>query len=140
MLYRIGSFGGNFVRSLAMLYCWLLFLAALGLFAASFLSFPVACMLCMLVYFTALGAGFFQEAVSETDSLGRFIKYVGMTFLAVIPDFGYYDPVPTLVDGRLVTLTWVLFAIASVAVVRTVIIGAIACVIFHRRELAEVVV
>ena len=140
MLYRIGSFGGNFVRSLAMLYCWLLFLAALGLFAASFLSFPVACMLCMLVYFTALGASFFQEAVTENDSMWPPIKWTAILFLWVLPDFGYYDPVPTLVDGRVVTLTWVLFAIAFVAVLRTVIIGAIACVIFHRRELAEVVV
>ena len=137
-------------RALAMLYCWLVFLAALGLFASSFLSFPVACMLCILIYTVGMGAGFFTEAVDNSDTLdpardpfgmaGPVFRLVGFAFLWVVPDFAFYDPAPRLVDGRLVSLVWLLRAVGLVAIARTVVIGALACVLFHRRELAEVVV
>ena len=42
LLYRVGSFGGNFVRATLELYAQLIFLAALGVFLGSLLSFPVA--------------------------------------------------------------------------------------------------
>ena len=40
ILYREGGFGLNYVRGLGIILCWLGFFAALGLAAASFLSFP----------------------------------------------------------------------------------------------------
>ena len=42
VLYREGGFGLNFARGLGIIFCWMALLAALGLMAASFLSFPVA--------------------------------------------------------------------------------------------------
>ena len=42
VLYREGGFGLNFARGLGIIFCWMALLAALGLAAASFLSFPVA--------------------------------------------------------------------------------------------------
>ncbi len=41
VLYREGGFGLNFMRGLGIILCWMALLAALGLAAASFLSFPV---------------------------------------------------------------------------------------------------
>ncbi len=150
VLYRVGTFGGNLTRTLAILYCRLAFLAALGLLASSFLSFPVACLVCLLVYFSAMGAGFFAEAIGyatatpvEGDPLGAVgvaLRPLAQAFLWLIPDFGQFNPAPQLVDGRNVTLMWVLMAIGKLVLVKTVIVGLIACVIFHYRELARVVV
>ncbi len=150
VLYRVGSFEGNFIRTLGIMYCRLIFLGALGLFAASFLSFPVAVMLCLLVFVGAIGAGFFTEALETTgavrDDLDPFgiiapiFRPIAWGFLKAVPDFSYNNAVPILVDGRVVTLLRLLYAIGVVAIAKSAIVGALACVIFHRRELAEVVV
>ena len=42
VLYPEGGFALNFARGLGIIFCWMALLAALGLAAASFLSFPVA--------------------------------------------------------------------------------------------------
>jgi len=42
VLYPEGGFALNFARGLGIIFCWMGFLAALGLMAASFLSFPAA--------------------------------------------------------------------------------------------------
>jgi hypothetical protein len=40
VLYREGGFGPNFVRGLAIIFCWMALLATVGLSASSLLSFP----------------------------------------------------------------------------------------------------
>ncbi|MFO1499919.1 MAG: hypothetical protein U1G07_16270 [Verrucomicrobiota bacterium] len=42
VLYREGGFALNFARGIVIIFFWLSFLAAVGLMASSFLSFPVA--------------------------------------------------------------------------------------------------
>ena len=42
VLYPEGGFTLNFARGLGIIFCWMALLAAIGLAAASFLSFPVA--------------------------------------------------------------------------------------------------
>jgi len=150
VLYLIGTFGGNYLRALALVYCRLLFLAALGLFAASFLGFPVACMVAFTIYFAASLAGYIGESLEFISPVQRIddpFEYVAFTlrplvaaFLWMLPRFGAYDPIGTLIDGRLVTLRWVLTAVVQLVLIRTTVIGLAAILIFGRRELAEVVV
>ena len=52
VLYRVGSFEGNFLRSLAMILAQLMFIAALGIFAGSFLGFAVSSLLVLLALVT----------------------------------------------------------------------------------------
>ena len=61
VLYREGGFGLNFVRGIGIIFCWMALLAALGLAAASFLSFPVAAFLSCGV----LGSWHFPAAHSQ---------------------------------------------------------------------------
>lgn len=150
VLYQVGSFEGNFARSLALIYCRLMFLAAVGLFAASFLSFPVASLVAFTIYFSAAMAGFIGEAVDYvqpqhlTDDplewISYFLKPLVVAFLWVVPALGKFNSIPELVDGRVVTLRWVLEGIVWLAIVRTGIVGLIACLIFRQRELARVIV
>jgi hypothetical protein len=150
ILYQVGSFEGNFARALALIYCRLMFLSAVGLFAASFLSFPVACLVAFTVYFSAAMAGFIDEAMGyvRAETLGGDplewisfqLKWLVNGFLLVIPRLSTFDGVPTLVDGRNVTLRWVLEGIAWLAIVRTGLVMLIAWLIFRQRELARVIV
>ncbi len=69
MLYRVGGFEGNFVRGLIMMWLRLSFLAMLGLAAGAALSFPIACLVALLVYVAAIGSGYIGESL---DSYARF--------------------------------------------------------------------
>lgn len=150
LLYKVGTFPGNFARALAIIYCRLLFLAVLGLFAASFLGFPVACLVSFTVYFAASLSGFIGESIQMIPELQNVrdpfeylslaLKPIVIGFMWFIPRLSDYDPIGTLIDGRVVTLRWVLMAIAQLVLIRTTVVGVIAVLIFRRRELAEVIV
>src|SRR5439155_27251679 len=65
VLYREGGFGLNFARGLGIIFCWMALLAALGLAAASLLSFPVSAFFSLGVLTLALSSGTLANAVSE---------------------------------------------------------------------------
>ena len=56
----------------------------------------------------------------------------------IIPNFARYDAVETLVNGRNVSLVWVLQAITELVLLKSLIILGLAVLFFHRREVAEV--
>lgn len=65
LFYRVGGFGTNLAKGLLVLWVRMGFLAALGLAASTFLGFPVACLLCFLVYFAAVGSDYLSESLSS---------------------------------------------------------------------------
>ena len=69
LFYRVGGFVPNVARGLVILWVRLGFLAMLGLAAATFLGFPVACLLSFLVYLTAVGSGYLAESLTSYASL-----------------------------------------------------------------------
>ena len=70
VLYREGNFGTNFIRGLAIILCWLALLAAIGLAAASFLSFPVAAFFSVSLLVLGLSSGTLSSVVSEGSVFG----------------------------------------------------------------------
>ena len=56
----------------------------------------------------------------------------------VIPDFARFDAVDDLVNGRNVSLVWVLQGISELGLIKTSIALGLAVLLFYRRELAEV--
>ncbi len=71
VLYRVGSFEGNLLRSLGILWLRLAFLTMLGLAAGTFLGFPVACLAVLLVYFAAAGSGYVAESLDQYSSFPK---------------------------------------------------------------------
>ena len=69
VLYPEGGFALNFARGLGIIFCWMALLAALGLAAASFLSFPVAAFFSLAMLAVVLSSGTLAEAVEQR--LGR---------------------------------------------------------------------
>jgi hypothetical protein len=63
ILYRSGSFRGNFLRCLAVMWAKLALLAAAALAAASWLGFPIAVLATLLVYVAAVARGFLADAI-----------------------------------------------------------------------------
>lgn len=71
VLYRAGDFAPNLIRSLLMLWVRLVFLAMLGVAAASFLDFPVATLLCLMIFAGAVASGFFVQSLNEFGARPR---------------------------------------------------------------------
>ena len=65
LLYRYGSFGPNLARGMVMLWIHMGFVAMVGLAAGSFLGFPVACLLTLMIFLTSLMSGYFSEALDQ---------------------------------------------------------------------------
>lgn len=151
VLFVVGGFGGNLSRLLLLILCRLMFLAALGLLTTSVFSFPVAALVSLTVYTLAESRVFLDEAFEffqdsglppGLDAVVTFAVQGVFTLLkglyTLIPDFAQYNAVELLIDGRNVTLMWVLAGVLWVVIVRTGIVLLAACLLFQRREVAEV--
>ncbi|MEM1098275.1 MAG: ABC transporter permease subunit [Planctomycetota bacterium] len=113
MLYQIGGFEANLVRGLGMLWIRLMFLAMLGITAATFLGFPTACLLCGLVFTTAVGASYLNESLDQysafaADELNWWQTVIGVlaTIVDKLATGEYYDAFKVVIRtvGELFTL------------------------------------
>jgi hypothetical protein len=150
VLYPEGGFALNFARGLGIIFCWMAFLAALGLAAASFLSFPVAAFFSMAILVIGLSSGTLAEAVEsgtvvggngETGAMGHSIADMVLIplfkgFLVVISLAKSFSPIDSLSSGRSISWTELGTAFGQIVLLLGGIIGVIGIVLFNRRELA----
>jgi len=144
MLYRTASFGGNFVRAMLIIQAQLMFLAALGTLAGSFLSFSVGSLVCFVVLPFSLARGFLSQAVAlprggeGVDPFTFAGHYVFKLMAVLLPDFTSVSPADALVGGMNIAWDVLTSQVGINVVVRCGLALALACVIFHKRELARV--
>jgi hypothetical protein len=150
VLFIVGSFEWNLVRLLILMMCKLIFLAAVSVLMVTVFSFPVACLTAFTVYILAAAGSFLGDALdlasddfatmfsSVKEFLVQSIIHLYNLVQWIIPDFGRYDAVETFVNGRNVSLVWVLQATTELVLVKSLIILGLAVLFFHRREVAEV--
>ncbi len=150
VLFIVGSFEWNLIRLLSMMMFKLMFLGAVGLMMATVFSYPVACLTSFTVYMLAGTRSFLEEALDfMTDRNGSMfssasefaiqsIAYLYNMVQWVIPSFSRYDAVEDFVNGRNVSLVWVLSALGELVIIKTVVILGLAIFFFYRREVAEV--
>ncbi|HOB32663.1 MAG TPA: ABC transporter permease [Verrucomicrobiota bacterium] len=150
VLYPEGTFGLNFIRGLGIIWCWMALLSALGLAAATFLSFPVAAFFSLAMLTVAFSSGTMTTAIeegtimgsdSETGEVGSSIVDsvaipVFRGILAVVNLARQFSPIDALSAGR--SIGWGQLAVAFGQIVVVLggffALGGIA--IFQRRELA----
>src|SRR4030042_409414 len=68
ILYKADTFTGNFLRAVLLILFRLIFLACLGTLAATFVSFPVAILLTLVLFFTASISGFVIESFDSLSA------------------------------------------------------------------------
>jgi len=150
LLFGIGTFHWNLFRALAIVWCRLAFLAIIGLLASSFLSFPVACLACLLVMLVATFSGFLSEAIDFADVkvtgedplwvLGPILRPLGKTFVWLVPDFSKFDAISNVISGRVVPLKWVIVSVTTLIFIKGLVLAVLGCVVLTKRELAQIVV
>ena len=143
LLYNVDTFTNNFMRASLLMLCQLAYLAAVSIFAGSFVSFPVACLVCFVLGPFSLARDFLIDAVrissgGSTDPVTWLAHYVFEPFYILLPDFARTMPGDRLVEGM--DISWAFVGDTAVAdvVIRAGVALLLACLIFHRRELARV--
>jgi hypothetical protein len=140
VLYRVGSFEGNFLRGLAMIMVQLMFIAAMGTFAGSFLGFAVASLLVFVLLPFGLAQEWLQTAVSYMDPgvMAFFSKVVMFAGSLLVADLEKLSPASSLVGGLIISWDFAGLRVALYALGGTAALLGLACAIFHKRELAKV--
>jgi hypothetical protein len=150
VLYPEGGFTLNFVRGLGIIFCWMALLAALGLTAASFLTFPVAAFFSLAVLTIGLSSGTLAQAVEsgtvmggngETGVMGHSVVDAVLIplfkgCLTVIKLVENFSPIDSLSSGRSISWSELGTAFGQIVLLPGGIIGVIGIMLFNRRELA----
>jgi hypothetical protein len=142
--YSVGGYRTNFVRVYFVLWVKLALLAMLAVWASTFASFPVACLIASGVFFMAETAGFVQGAlpgwgkttVDGDPSLYRTVIYNFADYVSSI--FKVYNelkPTKRISEGEL--LSWGRVANGVFALgFATFVFYLLGVLIFRRRQLA----
>jgi hypothetical protein len=150
VLYRTGGFGGNFMRGLGIIFCWMGLLAAIGLAAASQLSFPVAAFFSLAVLIVGLSGGTLTTAVEngtvagvdeENGIAGRsLIDGVALPAfkgaLVIINLVKGFSPIDSLSTGRSITWGELGRAFAQIVLLLGGFFAVVGMTLLRRRELA----
>lgn len=150
VLYREGGFGLNFARGLAVILCWLSLLAALGLAAASLLSFPVAAFCSISLLLVALSSGTISTVVAEGTVTGlnhetgagggSFIDIVLLPLfkgiLTIVKLVEEVSPIESLSTGRSITWGQLGEAFGRIVLLLGGLLALVGIICFTRRELA----
>jgi hypothetical protein len=150
VLYPEGGFALNFARGLGIIFCWLALMAALGLTAASFLSFPVATFFSLALLTVVLSGGTLADAIDsgsvaagdeETGAAGHsgadmFLIPAFKGILAVVQLVQNFSPIDALSSGRSISWGELGAAFAQIVLLLGGIIAVIGIILFGRRELA----
>jgi hypothetical protein len=150
VLYPEGGFALNFTRGLGIIFCWMALLAAVGLAAASFLSFPVATFFALSLMLVVLSSGTLAESVDsgsvaagdeETGMAGHSFADVFLIpafkgVLVVVELAKTFSPIDSLSSGRSITWTELGTAFAQIVLLLGGFFAVVGIICFNRRELA----
>jgi hypothetical protein len=143
--YPASSFASNFLRVAAVIWLKIAFLSGVAITAATFLSFPVACMTAFGTFLVAESSGFLNRSleyygvVDEATKNVQWDRAIIKPFARLLSDmFGFYadlNPTAALVEGKLINAD-VVAQSGAIFLIVTAALLAIGAFIFQRRELA----
>lgn len=151
VMYPAASLANNYVRAGVMILLRLTFIAIVGIFASTFLSFPVAVLLSLVVFMIGHMADFVMgDLLSDLYLFGtsavppgtplhggdQAIRAVLSWFFLLFPNFNAYDITPALADGQVINAGAIWHCFLWLPLIRGGILAVAAWYIFRRRELA----
>ena len=154
LLYKVAGFEGNFFRAVLMMWIKLAFLAALGISCATFLSFPVACLLSFTVFLGGMLGPYLAEALQwyyppEADKMDwsnislvlLFIfetctRAIANFIVFLLSSFGEYRPTQNLVEGRLIEWSAVGYGFLKLGLLWSGLSMIIGYLVMRNRQLA----
>lgn len=139
VLYQAGTFTDNYARAVLLILVRLLFLSALGIVLTTWLSFPVAVLVCFTALAVGLCNGFIVESIDSLGiTLGLIYSFTIKPILSLLPQFdGPFNPSGYIVSGRLVNWIFILRAVLETLAAKAGILMCLGMLIFRRREVAR---
>ncbi len=141
VLYKADTFTANFARAALLILLRLIFLACLGILASTFLSFPVAILFCLAIFFTGTISNFCLDSFDIlSKNLSSVYYYTVRPIVLLLPQFDKFSPSKFLIPARL--LSWHTLAKASFSLVcvKAVLLWLVALLVFSYKEVAKVIV
>ena len=151
ILYKQGDFSWNYVRGMLVILCWMGFLAAIGLAASSFLSFPVAAFVSIALLIVGFSSGTLSQVIEQggigginhetgrkdsASGLDHIALPVAKGMLSVINLVKEFSPVSFLSTGRSITVGILFQAFTQIVLMMGGIFAAFGMWAFYRSELA----
>ena len=142
VLFHSGTFTLNYLRALLMIYIRLAFLAALGVSLTTWLSFPVAILMSLVVFLAGTVNGFILDSFDGLGAvMGLVYNFSLRPLLWMIPQFdGAYNPSSYIINGRLIDWPFLSMMIIVTLLIKAAIVLLLGIWIFSRREIAKAVV
>ncbi|MDO8303503.1 MAG: hypothetical protein Q7T18_09695 [Sedimentisphaerales bacterium] len=141
ILYKAGSFGDNFIRATLLIFMRLVFLAVLGISVATWLSFPVAILLCLVIFFSASISGFILESFDGLEGgIGAMYGLTIRPLLSLLPQFDALNPSTFIVGGQLLNWQTIAWAAIVLLLIKAMIVWLVGILIFTYKEIAKVTV
>jgi hypothetical protein len=141
VLYKADSFTGNFIRAVLLILFRLIFLACLGVLAASFLSFPVAILFCFVIFFTASFSGFVIDSFSFlSKDIGAVYSHSIKLLIQLLPQFDKFNPTKFLVPARLISWSFLAKCAVFMVCIKALLVLIFSLLIFSYREIAKITV
>ena len=149
VLYEEASFSVNYMRALGIVFAWLGALAALGLFAASFMSFAMSAFTCLGVLIISFCVGLMQDVVEDGTVMQTYTggqrdsSYVDSfavpafkVMVSIIKPVKDYSPIEKLTEGRSITWGELMRAYGYIWGITGLTLGVLGSFILSRRQLA----
>ncbi len=141
VLFKAESFTSNFIKSAVLVLSRIVFLGCLGILASTFLSFPVAILLCLVLFVTASFSSFFLESFNFlSQNVGVFYSYTLKWMIKILPEFDKYNPTKFLISARLVSWGFLGQCIFFMVCIKSLLLLALAFLIFTYREIAKIII
>ena len=151
VLYPAATLAENFARAGIMMFARLALIAVVGVFASTFLSFPVGVLFSLFVFMVGhmrnyvvtemledlfvFGSSMVQPG-TPMHAGDTFLRHALYRMLSIFPNFGAYDVVPFLSGGVVIDRMFVARVLIDLVLIRGGILAVAAWYIYRRRELA----
>lgn len=141
VLYKADTFTANFIKGVLLIFFRLIFLAVLGITASTFLSFPVAILLCGAIFFMGTMSSFALESFETlSEGLSEIYYYTFRLFIKLLPQFDRFNPMEFMVSAKLMSWPFVAAAGGFMIGIKSVLLLIVSWLVFERREIAKVTV
>ncbi|MHC4192568.1 MAG: ABC transporter permease [Planctomycetota bacterium] len=141
VLYKADTFTANFLRAVLLILFRLIFLACLGVMTSTFLSFPVAILLCLVIFLTATVSGFVIDSFYYvSEGISGVYSYAVKPIVQLLPQFDKFNPTKYLVAGRLLSWWFLAKALGLLICIKGALLMLLGVLIFGYKEIAKIVV
>lgn len=141
VLYKADTFTANFMRAVLLILFRLIFLACLGILASTFVSFPVAILVCLVLFSTATVSGFVIDSLDSLSSnMSVIYSYSIKWMIRLLPQFDKFNPTSFIVPARLLSWSVLTQCLVFMVFIKSFLLLILAFIIFSYREIAKIIV